>query len=267
MSAKRRRPLNTLVVDVGGTHIKFAATAHEDLCKYPSGPRMTASEMVDRLLKLTRDWRYDVVSIGYPGVVRNGAPAREPHNLGSGWVGFDFAAAFGRPVRIVNDAAMQALGDYRSGTMLFLGLGTGLGSALVVDGIAVPMELGHLPRRKGRNYEDYLGNKGRKRLGNKKWRAEVLQVACVFATRCCPTKSCWAAATRAGSSNCRRTLAWAKTSPPFAAACAYGKRRVVKRMLSRPRQDHSAHRCANPSAGKNVESFERTSQLVGVRYV
>jgi len=177
MSAKRRRPLSTLVVDVGGTHIKFAATAHEDLCKYPSGPRMTASEMVDRLLKLTRDWRYDVVSIGYPGVVRDGAPAREPHNLGSGWVGFDFAAAFGRPVRIVNDAAMQALGDYRSGTMLFLGLGTGLGSALVVDGIAVPMELGHLPRCKGSNYEDYLGNEGRKRLGNKKWRAEVLQVA------------------------------------------------------------------------------------------
>jgi len=177
MSVKTARPLKILVLDIGGTHIKFAASDHEDLCKYPSGPQMTAAEMVDRLLKLTRDWRYDVVSIGYPGVVRGGAPAREPHNLGAGWVGFDFAAAFRRPVRILNDAAMQALGDYAGGKMLFLGLGTGLGSALVVDGIAVPMELGHLPRCKGRNYESYLGNQGRKRLGNKKWRAEVLQVA------------------------------------------------------------------------------------------
>jgi polyphosphate glucokinase len=180
MSAETARPMNILVVDVGGTHIKFAATGHEDLRKFPSGPQMTAAQMVDRLLKLTRNWRYDAVSIGYPSVVSGGRPGREPMNLGKGWVGFDFAAAFGRPVRILNDAAMQALGNYQRGKMLFLGLGTGLGSTLVVDGTIIPMELGHLQRCKGRDYEYYLGNHGRKRLGNKKWRAEVLQVASDF---------------------------------------------------------------------------------------
>ena len=134
---------------------------------------MTPGQMVKRVLEITRGWRFDVVSMGYPGVVRRGAPAREPHNLGRGWLGFDFQAAFGRPVRIINDAAMQALGGYRGGKMLFLGLGTGLGSALIVDGAIEAMELGHLRYSKKRNYEDYLGQHGRKRLGNKKWRAMV----------------------------------------------------------------------------------------------
>lgn len=168
--------MKILVVDVGGTHVKFATTDHENLCEYASGPKLTAAEMTDRVLKRTRKWHYDVVSIGYPGVVSRGQPVREPQNLGSGWVGFDFEKAFGRPVRIVNDAAMQALGDYQGGKMLFLGLGTGLGSALIVDGVIVAMELGHLPRHKGHDYEHYVGNHGRKRLGNKKWRAEVEQV-------------------------------------------------------------------------------------------
>jgi polyphosphate glucokinase len=124
--------------------------------------------MVHRVLKMTADWAFDVVAIGYPGVVRQGVPVREPHHLAAGWVGFDFAAAFDRPVRIVNDAAMQALGSYQGGKMLFLGLGTGLGSALIVDGLILAMELGHLPRRKGRTYEDLLGAQGFRRMGKKK---------------------------------------------------------------------------------------------------
>jgi len=131
---------------------------------------------VKQVLKITRGWRFDAVSIGYPGVVHRGKPAREPHNLGPGWVGFDFRSAFARPVRIINDAAMQALGDYKGGKMLFLGLGTGLGSALIVDGAIEAMELGHLRYSKRCNYEDYLGQRGRKRLGNKKWRAMVAEV-------------------------------------------------------------------------------------------
>jgi len=172
--------MKILVVDVGGTHVKCASTDHPSRSEFASGPQLTAADMVSQVLKLTRNWRYDAVSIGYPGVVSGGQPLRDPHNLGRGWVGFDFAAAFGRPVRIHNDAAMQALGNYSGGKMLFLGLGTGLGTALIVDGVVVPMELGHLQWRKDRDYEHYLGDHGRKRLGEKKWRAKVLQVVSDF---------------------------------------------------------------------------------------
>jgi len=168
---------NILAVDVGGTHIKVLATGRKEPVKIPSGPEMTPRKMVKEVREATRDWDYSVVSIGYPGPVVHGHPLCEPHNLGGGWVGFDFREAFGRPVKIVNDAAMQALGIYRGGRMLFLGLGTGLGSAMIVDGILEPMEVAHLPYKKGRTYEDYLGLRGLKRLGKKKWRRCVARVA------------------------------------------------------------------------------------------
>jgi len=165
-----------LVVDVGGTHIKVLATGHKRPLKIPSGPDMTPRVMVRRVLAATRSWKFDAVSIGYPGAVVHGKPVNDPHNLGRGWVGYNFKKAFGRPVKIVNDAAMQALGGYKRGRMLFLGLGTGLGSALIVDGVLEPMELAHLPYKKGRTYEEYVGKKGLKRMGKKKWRRHVEDV-------------------------------------------------------------------------------------------
>jgi polyphosphate glucokinase len=170
---------NVLVVDVGGTSVKILATGQDEPRSFPSGPTLTPRRMVPRVKKLARDWKYDVVSIGYPGTVLNGRPIAEPYNLGRGWVGFNFAAAFGRPVKLVNDAAMQALGSYRGGKMLFLGLGTGLGSTMIVDGIVEPMELGHLPYKKG-TYEDYLGRAGLRRHGKKKWQRLVADVVARF---------------------------------------------------------------------------------------
>jgi polyphosphate glucokinase len=164
-----------LVVDVGGTGVKILATGETEHRSFPSGPRLTPRQMVSAVKKLARDWEYDAVSIGYPGPVVHGCPIAEPHNLGRGWVGFDFAAAFGRPVRLVNDAAMQALGSYKGGKMLFLGLGTGFGSAMILNGSVEPMELGHLPYKKG-TYEDYVGRRGLERHGKKKWRRHVADV-------------------------------------------------------------------------------------------
>jgi polyphosphate glucokinase len=164
--------MNVLVVDVGGTHVKILATGQEEHREFPSGPTLTAEQMVREVTELAGDWKYVAVSIGYPGPVLNGRPIAEPHNLAPGWVGFDYAAAFGRPVKVINDAAMQALGSYQGGKMLFLGLGTGLGSTMIVDGIVEPMELVHLPYKKG-TYEDYLGIRGLDRLGKKKWRHYV----------------------------------------------------------------------------------------------
>jgi polyphosphate glucokinase len=164
------------VVDVGGTHVKVLASGHRQPIKIPSGPRMTAKRMVGEVQEAVSDWAYDVVSIGYPGAVLHGKPIGEPRNLGSGWVGFNFQRAFGRPVKLINDAAMQAWGCYRGGRMLFLGLGTGLGTALVIDGLLEPMELAHLPYRKGRTYEEYVGKTGLERLGKKKWRRHVADV-------------------------------------------------------------------------------------------
>jgi polyphosphate glucokinase len=165
-----------LVVDVGGTNIKVHAPGHDGPIKIPSGGTLTPSRMVKDVLEAVKDYRFDVVSIGYPGVVVRGAAVTEPVNLGRGWAGFNFKKAFGRPVRILNDAAMQALGSYRGGRMLFLGLGTGLGSALVIDGVLAPMELAHLPYKNGQSYEDYLGKAGMKRTGKRKWRKHVLDV-------------------------------------------------------------------------------------------
>lgn len=171
-----RNSAKVLVVDVGGTNIKLLATGQKEARKFPSGPKMTAETMVRVAKKTAKDWDYDVVSIGYPGPVVHGRPLREPHNLAPGWVNFDFQQAFGRPVRIVNDAAMQALGCYQGGRMLFLGLGTGLGSAMIVDGSLEPMELAHLPYKNGKTYEDYVGLRGLERLGRKKWQQHVCKV-------------------------------------------------------------------------------------------
>jgi polyphosphate glucokinase len=168
--------MNILAVDVGGTHVKVLATGHRKPVEIPSGPKMTARQMVKKVRQKTTGWRYSVVSIGYPGPVLHGKPVSEPVNVGGGWVGFDFAKAFGHPVRLINDAAMQALGSYKGGRMLFLGLGTGLGSALIVDGKLEPMELAHLPYKKGQTYEDRVGNAALKRFGKKKWRREVADV-------------------------------------------------------------------------------------------
>jgi polyphosphate glucokinase len=167
-----------MVLDVGGTHVKILVSGKRRHLQFDSGPRMTARIMAVAARKLVSEagWTYDVVSIGYPGPVLHSRPMAEPHNLGPGWVGFDFRKAFGRPVRMINDAAMQALGSYRGGRMLFLGLGTGLGSALIVDSALEPMELAHLPFKKGKTYEDYVGDKGLKRYGKKKWRKFVLEV-------------------------------------------------------------------------------------------
>jgi polyphosphate glucokinase len=171
-----RNGTKVLVVDVGGTSIKLLATGQKEARKFPSGPKMTAETMVRVAKKTAQDWDYDVVSIGFPGPVVHGRPLREPHNLAPGWVNFDFQQAFGRPVRIVNDAAMQALGSYKGGRMLFLGLGTGLGSAMIVDGSLEPMELAHLPYKNGKTYEDYVGLRGLERLGRKKWQQHVCKV-------------------------------------------------------------------------------------------
>jgi len=165
-----------LVIDVGGTHVKLLATSHRQERKVRSGLKMTASKMVEDVKRVSKDWKYDVVAIGYPGPVIRGRPLREPYNLGCGWVGFDFVRAFGCPVKVINDAAMQALGSYQGGRMLFLGLGAGLGSAMIVDGVLVPLELGHLPYKNGKTYEDYLGVSGLKRLGKKSWQRHALKV-------------------------------------------------------------------------------------------
>jgi polyphosphate glucokinase len=172
-----KRSQNILVIDVGGTNIKLADCEHTTLpIRIPSGPAMTAQRMVTAVKRATAGWKYKRVSIGYPGPVMRGRPLAEPHNLGRGWIKFDFAKAFECPVRIVNDAAMQALGSYQGGRMLFLGLGTGLGSALIFDGVLEPMELAHLPYRKGRTYEDYVGARGLERLGKARWLLHVKAV-------------------------------------------------------------------------------------------
>jgi len=165
-----------LVIDVGGTHIKILATGHKTKRETPSGPKMTAQMMCRWVKSAAKDWQYDVASIGFPGPVVHGKPVREPFNLAKGWVAFDYRKALGCPVKVINDAAMQAIGSYEGGRMLFLGLGTGLGSAMIVDGIVQPMELAHLPYKNGKTYEDYLGIRGLEHMGKQKWRRYVTQI-------------------------------------------------------------------------------------------
>jgi polyphosphate glucokinase len=165
-----------LAIDIGGSHVKARVFGRRELRQFESGPDLTARQMVAKVHALTGDWTYEAVSIGYPGIVLHGKVMAEPHNLGRGWVGFDFRKAFNRPTLVLNDAAMQAVGSYEGGRMLFLGLGTGLGSAMIVDGVVAPMELAHLPYKKGRTFEDYVGAAGLKRLGGRKWRRTVSEV-------------------------------------------------------------------------------------------
>jgi polyphosphate glucokinase len=172
--------MKVLVIDIGGTSIKVLATGRRTLVKIPSGPRMTPKQMVKLVLNAVEGWDYSAVSIGYPGPVRNGRPTKEPVHLGRGWMSFDFKKAFGRPVKVINDAAMQAVGSYKGGRMLFLGLGTGLGTTLIVDGVVAPMELAHLPYRKGRTYEEYVGKEALDRQGKKKWSRSVADVTALL---------------------------------------------------------------------------------------
>jgi polyphosphate glucokinase len=168
--------MKILVIDVGGTHVKVLATGQTERRELDSGRKMTAEKMVCEVRELVSDWDYDVISIGCPSFVFRGRAVCEPANIGGGWVGFDFERAFERPVRLINDAAMQALGSYEGGSMLFLGLGTGLGSAMVIDGVLEPMELAHLTYQNGKSFEDHIGLRGLKRLGKKKWRAFVAEI-------------------------------------------------------------------------------------------
>jgi polyphosphate glucokinase len=168
-----KRHHKILAIDVGGTHVKVMLSPKSEKREFESGSDLAAKDMVAKVKDLTKDWDYGLVSIGYPGPVVHSRPLAEPHNLGTGWVGFDFAKAFDCPVKIVNDAVMQAFGSYSGGRMLFLGLGTGLGSAMIIDGVVEPMEIGHLPYKRGKTFEHYLGNDGMKRAGVKKWRTRV----------------------------------------------------------------------------------------------
>ncbi|MFL6605321.1 MAG: ROK family protein [Steroidobacteraceae bacterium] len=173
----KAKPRRILVVDVGGSHVKFRVGADGKAGRFDSGPKLTARQMVSGVTSAVPSSAYDAVSIGYPGLVFHGRIAANPHNLGSGWLHFDFQKAFGKPVRVINDAAMQAIGSYRGGRMLFLGLGTGLGTALIIDGYVEPMELGHMQYKKDGTFEDYVGERGRLRMGTRKWRKAVRQVA------------------------------------------------------------------------------------------
>ena len=164
-----------LSVDVGGSHVKVLASTETEKRRVASGPTMTAQQMVDAAIALAQGWAYDVVSVGVPTPVRGGKPIAEPINLGKGWVGFDYAGAFGKPTKVVNDAVMQAIGSYEGGRMLFLGLGTGLGSAFIADGVVEPLELAHLPFRK-KTFEDYVGERALRKSGKKKWTKTVFEV-------------------------------------------------------------------------------------------
>ena len=177
--------MKVLVIDVGGSHVKILASGQTDVRRMDSGPMLTAEQMTEGVKKLAKGWAYDAVAIGYPGVVVRDRPVTEPHNLASGWVAFDYHAAFGCPVKVINDAAMQALGSFKHGKLLFLGLGTGLGSTLVVNGIVVPMELAHLPYRDG-TFEDYVGERALERDGKKQWRKRVADVVARLAAALVP---------------------------------------------------------------------------------
>ena len=172
--------MEVLIIDIGGTHIKVASSDNRVPLKIVSGPAMTATQMAQQVLAATKGWKYDCVSIGYPGPVVHDHPLAEPHNLAPGWIDFPYQKTFGKPIRFINDAAMQALGGYRGGRMLFLGVGTGLGSAMIFDGVVIPLELAHPPYKKGHTYEEYAGLVGLEARGKKRWRKSVLDIIARF---------------------------------------------------------------------------------------
>jgi len=175
-----------LVIDVGGSHVKLKLDSGSEIRRFDSGRMMSAADMAAQARETARDWSYDVISIGYPGVVVHGSIAVEPRNLGRGWLGFDFAKTFGCPVRLINDAAMQALGSYEGGHMLFLGLGTGLGTAMIFDGVVAPMEIAHLPFKQGKSFEAWVGEDGLKRSGLERWRTDVAETVALFTAALLP---------------------------------------------------------------------------------
>jgi polyphosphate glucokinase len=172
--------LKILVIDVGGTRVKLLASGARERRRFDSGRSMTPAKLVTAVKRRTSDWSFNVITLGYPGLVIHGRIAAEPRNLGGGWLGFDFSRAFGHPVRIVNDAAMQALGSYDGGNMLFLGLGTGLGTTMIRDGVLIPLELAHLPYRRGKTYEEYVGDRAYRSMSKRKWRKHVLAIIDLF---------------------------------------------------------------------------------------
>ena len=236
---KQRNTMDILVVDVGGTHVKILATGQEERREFDSGPTLSPEEMVSQVKQLAADWKWDAVSIGYPGPVLRGRPSPSRAIL-TGWVGFDFAAAFGCPVKIINDAAMQALGSFQGGKLLFLGLGTGLGSTMIVDGIIEPMELAHLPYRK-RTFEDYVGIRGLKRLGKKKWRKCVDDVVERLWPPWSRTTSCSAAATPS-----------LKELPPVAASARIPTPSREAFRLWKPNRPHLRNRCGRSGRRRPV---------------
>ena len=183
-SKSTAKPKSILVVDIGGSNIKLLATGEEKRIKIPSDTDLTAKRLVKQVIEATSHWKYDAISVGCPCAVVNNKPIKEPHNLGSGWIGFDFEKAFGLPAKVINDATMQAIGCYKDGTMLFLGFGTGLGTTLIKDGTPVPLEGGHLPYRKGRTFEDYAGKAGLERIGIDKWNSHALKIIQILRHAC-----------------------------------------------------------------------------------
>jgi len=233
--------VNVLAVDIGGTHVKILASGRKDPRRFVSGPKLTPKEMAVGVKKLAQGWKYDAISIGYPGMVVHHHPVVEPRNLGRGWVGFGYRAAFGKPVKIVNDAAMQALGSYKGGKMLFLGLGTGLGSTMIADGIVEPMELAHLPYRKG-TYEDYVGLRGLEKRGKKKWRQHVEKVVAQLTAALEPDEIVLGAATSRSSRNCPQNAGRATMPTPSPAGSGSGRTR-------RGRHDDHSHRASDLATG------------------
>ena len=258
--AERRYPVEpkappALAVDVGGSHVKVLLNGVDERRRFVSGPKLTAKQMVASVLEQTEDWSYECVTVGVPSPVRDNVVLNDPYNLGQGWAGFDFETAFGKPTKVINDATMQALGGYQGGRMLFLGLGTGLGSTMILEDVIAPMELGHLPFRKA-TFEDYVGEAGLERLGHKRWRKAVHETITRLAPRSSRTTSCSEAGMRPCSGTCRRTVASATTRTLSSAASGSGSTRARLPGAGSPHGDR-------PRSGRYRKSRDRRLRASG----